>query len=340
MKKLVNFFLISIIFSFSILVGCNNDSHYSDTNSGLPNITTGSPYYDSYLEQKINRINEIEANNNISYCFYYITDLHWDYNTQKSPYLISTLQGATNVGEIVFGGDYFSSYEKKSDAIKVMKSCITSFNSKNYIAVIGNHEMNRYTSNSDLTQISNDECNRILNGEKYEKSYFKIDDETNKICKIILNTNIFTANSPQYEWLKSTLKELGSEWTAFIFMHIYNQGVEPGLILKRATEGQLIEQLLEDMDNDIKCSIGGIFSGHTHRDYLDYNRLGYPVVSTMSDSNIKYYECDKTFERKTGTIYEQAFDVVQIDATSKTVYLTRIGAGADRQYDYRWRYNV
>lgn len=36
--------------------------------------------------------------------------------------------------------------------------------------------------------------------------------------------------------------------------------------------------------------------------------------------------------RQVGTIYEQAFDVVQIDIDARKLYMTRIGGGADREF--------
>lgn len=85
--------------------------------------------------------------------------------------------------------------------------------------------------------------------------------------------------------------------------------------------------------------------GHTHEDMSiakadDANQI--LLVCTTGDlykdaSGAHYTFVDgqgNTITREVGTIYEQAFDVIQIDPVAKKVYCTRIGAGLDREFSY------
>ena len=56
------------------------------------------------------------------------------------------------------------------------------------------------------------------------------------------------------------------------------------------------------------------------------------ILTTTDCCELKHSE-DPTV-RTSGTITEQAFDIVQIDTTAKKVYCTRIGGGIDREFSY------
>lgn len=76
-------------------------------------------------------------------------------------------------------------------------------------------------------------------------------------------------------------------------------------------------------------------SGHTHTDNIASLPSGIKLLTTLNDH--KNRKVDTTQQGTSGTISEQAFDIITIDRDSKQVYLTRIGQGNDREYRYTQR---
>ena len=296
--------------------------------------TAESNIYIEYLDSKIEKIIANKQENTITKSFYYITDLHWKKNARHSPQLVEAIKQKTEIKDIVFGGDYIEeAYEKKSDAIKIMSDCVSAFKTDDYVAILGNHDMNT-TSSKVYEELSDREAIKVLNKGRVEESYFNIDDEENKIGCIYLNTNCFNNSCPQISWFEQKIMMYSSDWTVLVFMHEYNDYATAGICIRKGKNGILIDKLLDDNKSNIKCKIAGIFSAHTHRDYFDYNSFGCPVISTTCDSIGVYDWCDNLYKREKDTITEQAFDVVQVDTIQRKVFMTRIGAGVDRTYYY------
>lgn len=327
-KSKISWILIAFaaIFAACSLIGCGNDLYHSKD----------IVKYIAEIDEKIERINAISEKNDITDSFFYVTDLHWEYNDKKSPQIIRYIKSQTNTKTIVFGGDYISYfYQEKEAALASMERCINAFSTNDYYAVMGNHETNVPVLGYDKTPfITAEECNMVVNKGRFEKSYYCVNNDTGNVCKIILDTNIFGVNGKQYNWLKDTLLSLDSSVTVFIFMHVYNDYKSAGEPLTIAPAGKLLNGLLADIAGEMSCSVGGIFSGHTHRDFMDKNDLGHTTLSTACDGRGRYSACDDLYERNKGEFSEQAFDVVQVDTKNRKVFLTRIGAGYDREYSY------
>ena len=73
--------------------------------------------------------------------------------------------------------------------------------------------------------------------------------------------------------------------------------------------------------------------GHIHVDANGATPSGIPWFATSTD-NCGAEMQDSPLTRTIGTVTEQLFDVVTVDKTNRTVYLTRIGAGSDRSATY------
>lgn len=329
LKRIPVIFVAFLMFSLSFPVsGCNKQSQTTY------NSNTYDSQNDLYINSKINKVNQIAEENEIAKSFYFITDLHWEKNSKKSPELVEVIRAGTGIDGIVFCGDYIGrGYDKKADALSMMQSCISSFGTDEYVAILGNHDNNKI-DNPAAEEASGNETIKLLNNGKFDETYFSINDEENKIGCIYLNTNCFTKNSLQYEWLEQKIQSYQSDWTVLIFMHEYNEWARAGICIQKGAKGILIDKLLLDNKDTIKCSLAGIFSAHTHRDYFDFNSIGCPIISTTCDSIGVYAGCDNLYTREKDTITEQAFDVVQMDIKQRKVFLTRIGAGVDRTYYY------
>ena len=83
-----------------------------------------------------------------------------------------------------------------------------------------------------------------------------------------------------------------------------------------------------------KCPIMFMACGHTHWDNLaKVNNIN--IFSSLNDSMRVETYGDLTAPTKTlGTITECSFEVITIDKKLRKVYLTKIGAGEDREFSY------
>lgn len=78
-------------------------------------------------------------------------------------------------------------------------------------------------------------------------------------------------------------------------------------------------------------TFAGAFIGHSHIDSYYIYGSKYPVIATICDTGA--YRAAHT-HRVAGTITEQAFDVIQVDISTKRIYCTRIGYGSDRAFSF------
>lgn len=89
-----------------------------------------------------------------------------------------------------------------------------------------------------------------------------------------------------------------------------------------------------DLSGDFTGS-GGEFavwvSGHTHIDLMTVEN-GTLCTAIISDWN--HQAKGLPFHRTGGTFREHAFDIFTIDTKNHKLYVTRVGAGDDREYDY------
>lgn len=313
------FYTVIFVCSALLLCGCAND------------LDKEYAYYTQHLNEKINRIKAIQDEHEIAESFFFITDLHWEANYKHSPYLVQKVKKATGINKINFGGDYTAQdYEDTQEALDWMKQCIKSFNVAEYYAILGNHELNTQHWRG-TPEISFDDSNKVVNDNRFEAPYFYVANEENKIIGIYLNSNDLSSDIEQKTWFTSLITSYDEGWTALIFSHMfYTESATDGI--RRHSAGEALNDLILTNRDDIQCSIAGVFSGHVHTDNLQTYDNFYTATATMCDCSITYSLHD--YERSYRTAEDQAFDVVQVDTSAKHVYLTRIGAGSDREYDY------
>ena len=91
-----------------------------------------------------------------------------------------------------------------------------------------------------------------------------------------------------------------------------------------------------DVDfSDAKGDIIAMFAGHVHGDSIDTTTMARPIITILSagaDPNEPYVSTSPT--RTFGTDTETSFDIVTINKETRTIYLTRVGAGSDRVVKY------
>ncbi len=200
-------------------------------------------------------------------------------------------------------------------------------------------------------------------------SYFYADSQEFKTRLVVMNPydvpncdvnedgmakyNMFTTlgfRQTQLEWFANVALDVpANDWTVVLCTHTApscaerprNVEVILGLIDAYRKGAKYEADTTHDIeDYNAKISVdytgrGGEFaiwvSGHTHVDkvaVLD----GTLCTSIISDWN--HQAASLTFERTTGTVLEHAFDVYTIDKKNHKLYVVRVGAGEDREFDY------
>lgn len=266
----------------------------------------------------------------------FITDMHVPSNALVSPDLVQKLVQKTDVSMVVFGGDAINKNTNKADAIAMLRFVHDAFADTELHFVRGNHDANNEGSGaSKLTEISDLEF-VALTAEPHEVrepgslDYYR-DDQERKIRYIFMDTgapDTSVVDILQLAWLKARILELDEGWTVLLFVHQFFTAY-----VRYDANGTRIKSVLDSLYDEAKAQIAGVISGHVHHDRVRFSEKGYPMIAVTCDSYLKPMSIDR-FPRKLGTTTEQSFDVITLDTRKKMLYLTRVGAGEDREYQY------
>lgn len=200
-------------------------------------------------------------------------------------------------------------------------------------------------------------------------SYFYVDDEMVKVRYVTLNCidipyvqvedglkykgmDTWAFRQEQLSWFANVALDVpNSEWSVVVCSHVpINQGliindhIFMNVLQAFNDKTQYQGESLPSVNDDFKLSVsvdytnkgGNVIcwiSGHTHQDKFITlpENITYKVLCTINDSlNVQSGQATKT----KGTATEQAFDIFTINKETRTVNITRIGAGVDRSFTY------
>ncbi|MCR4660827.1 MAG: metallophosphoesterase [Clostridia bacterium] len=292
--------------------------------------------FEKYISGKIYTLNKIKEQNNIGLSFAFLTDLHWQSNLKKSPIWLKRICDEVAIDKVVLGGDYVDyDYEDISIPKKIICDVSNAFSLFNYIGIVGNHDSNN-NSHQGAPRIPDSEIFSLINNKSYEHPYYADFFESSKVCNLYLNSSIDSFDDKEQEtFIFDTLKNLDESWSVLFFIHIMFDGMyqNNNLSVIRPAGLQFLNYVKSILPY-LKCNIIGVFSGHSHLDYLNVTDYCIPCITTMCDALGMYNHNYNIYKRESNSSTGQAFDIVQIDLTAKKVFLTRIGAGSDRTYTY------
>jgi len=313
------------------------------------------PYWVSDLNTDIAKIQMLDAQVGAhGDSFVFITDTHVESNAMVSPVLIGSILKKTSVGKVVHGGDIFQSDYTKSGAIAKMYSWFSQlYNAKRYYQVRGNHDIN-----DSVDGVSSDEF--LTDSEYYGvcvkrsadyivnpdcNPYYYFDNEVQKIRYFVLDTgsrttaNVSTYFTSQLTWMETMIDALDDTWGIVVLLHIMftpkPSSDTSDLVL--SDRGALLKAKLDSLYGRTgKPQIICVVCGHVHRDFSMVSSVGYPIIATACDtgSTIATDYDPVNVNRTPGTTNEQLFDVCHINKATRTINMTRIGAGADRSFTY------
>jgi len=201
-------------------------------------------------------------------------------------------------------------------------------------------------------------------------TYYYVDEDVHKMRYIVLDTHIVPSDenhedgTPVYhkcnislmqeelQWLANVALDVpASDWSVILCTHEVpaetglgpkNYDVAMGIIdaFRKHTKYEKTTHY-EDAphcDAHISCDFtgrGGNFivwvGGHAHHDLIkDFNGIQTMTVNCDCTHNSKL----SAFEHVAGTTTEQAFDILTVDKNNHKVYVTRIGCGENREFEY------
>ena len=291
-------------------------------------VATLPDYYfaNSYIQGKVSRINTLakDAVGNGD-AFIFITDEHWTQNAKKSPNLLRYVADNTHIYNVFSGGD---SGEGGSDDF-----CVRALAGwgRNIHHAAGNHDFNAGGTPSRLYYMFSMQNNNE-EGEP-QKQYYYVDNIQAKIRYIFLvsdGTNGYS--DAQLAWFNAAMN-VESGWGIIIITHYIvsmNWKTDDVSLPSTGNAANFVSALQNYSGNG---EIIAVLQGHWHRDRIVTSLSNdFPVILTACD---KYAVSTTTIDgttvqdidvtRTAGTISEQAFDVVIVNRTTKTINLVRIG---------------
>ena len=88
-----------------------------------------------------------------------------------------------------------------------------------------------------------------------------------------------------------------------------------------------------DFSKYIRADVVGVFAGDYHADKVEFDNAKIPYILTAN--SVTYDSGSATsVKRADGDKTELLFDIATIDKNSRKIYITRVGAGNDREIDY------
>lgn len=259
--------------------------------------------------------------------FVLLADSHFTYNGTWDDTVASmkALSEKTKISGIIHLGDMSDGLLPLAKTEEIETRCISDMESLGapvYI-VPGNHDYNYFKGNPEI---------------KYpEKLRYYIDGEDEKMRLIIIDSFDpkeevrYGFSDECITWLDECLKEMPGDYSAIIFSHL-----TPLVRLQAWTKDIRNRVKLMDVLNKHATKILAFINGHNHCDHLfnDLHNGQFPIIS-INCAKCEYFTDHKPVgavvpERKLGDRTQESFDIMQVDAEKKEIYLTRFGAGTDR----------
>ena len=331
----------------------------NDLYSGIPE------YYKTYMESKLTEIKDA-ASYVRGITFPFITDVHLQSNTMNAGALIKYIDHNTNaVPFVIFGGDVPKAIDTSANVLAYADKW------NEYMSVWGKHKTVQVHGNHDyMCRVEGSETNwfaplstvfEYIQQNNYfhvlhpvNALYGAVDIENQKI-KIIIADNYDAGynmeadtwngaalmSNEQLKWIAQTVLDSADYHVLFV-THV------PTLVSmsvqSEATALKPFDDLIKAARNKTSYSIAGQtfdftswtgtviaeLAGHMHKD-ADGTSDNVLYIGTTCDC---YNDSDPNVDRVVGTTTEQAFDVVNIDATNRKITLVRIGGGNNRSFDY------
>lgn len=318
-------------------------------------LTSTAFAYSSYWEDEVSKTFAavVEHQEAGAFSFAFITDIHNEVNHGQSPKLLAYLLRELKIDYYINGGDFatdgalnseqmtiedLQNAQSKFDGIRATALKVEGNHDAVYSTTGGYYAQNLTPDRLRNTYFKDQEGNFAATG-----NYYYVDDQYNKIRYIVLNTQDksydedsegraidnkmwdYVISKDQISWLRYWALILPDDWVIVVASH-----VPPGEIAINGSD-YVVDNYQEVVDllngtGKVVCWV----AGHSHVDKL-FSLNGLTVVVTMNDGARQEPGAPEKIE---GTDTEQAFDIFSILREERTVYITRVGVGEDREFSF------
>lgn len=308
------------------------------------------------LQEKETRIREIERSISHGVHFAFLTDYHAQkYNCGYSPALIAHLLEHTDMTHCIFGGDAVNHELSVSALLDKQADFARSFAflGANFYTVIGNHEYYSDVFMAGSPKPTTEQVFAALcaNFADHVDSIgpmggWRLRRDGEDVCYLAVPCDFDCHISTDYmNWFFEQLLRIPQDCAVIVIGHRFVDECGDGgggvvsdcLPICHALDALRAGTVFSycgrtyDYSGAHRRRVVCILSGHTHDDRSYSTAGGIPVIVTTSDAGIRQ---DFSQDRTLGTAREQAFDMVDVDLQNGVLYLTRIGAGADRVFSF------
>lgn len=342
-----------------------------ETGSGAAVIPS---FWQDAVDECITKIKALQADRSCVTFPFFSDNHTRDGNAQYMGIMIAHIMKECGIPYCFFGGDAITSAEAStadSDAefkaqAKAFDTAMSYIPDGRFCMALGNHEtVLKYApsipGSVTVTYDRNETYNIFLREEgtwqnKHfggDGTYYYVDDIVSKVRWIVLNTNGIgnhDLDSDQLSWFRDkALMFSESGWGAVIVSHFpitRHHNASTGF-----TNNAAVIEMLQDYmgGNDTnKADIIGWYSGHIHRDRIYRGvavnddddtvsgDMGFVQVTVTSDHTTIAYPIGNspTYHPVGNDDLSHAIDFVTVNKSQRTVNLTRLGIGEDRQYTY------
>lgn len=268
--------------------------------------------------------------------FAFITDIHWSGNAKKSPILINALAKDTHINTVVVGGDVIYTHDStQMGAVEEIEDFYKQFDSGiRLFSTIGNHDFNSNNNADTSTYLTAEQLYPLMmsNEEMFADTkaspYVTVYDNVSQKVRYIqfYHPDVIAIPDATKTAVIDAIEEKDTSWTVVLICHVYwSSGNAVDTYIKSFTE-----QLAGINVTGEYATISALIVGHMHYDSSVVVDNGLLVIASQCDTYKQSSGSTMTIDTDT----EQAFDVFQIDTINKHIYITRVGSGSDRQFDY------
>ena len=331
-------------------------------------------YFTTHIENKVSTINTLRNNLTNGTQFLFITDVHINaYNSSKhGKSLITYVCENTLITDVFNGGDVANGgYANHLDKVKFSQAvkkgieyCIPDWDVNNFF-IAGNHDLGWdyngqggsagaiITADDLYTFCGLKKLSGVIRQDKNCKFNYVYQDDEKKFYYVVCTGNLRDVVTGQsytshHIWFVNALKDCPGGYTIIVFNHIVLNNPDSGITSYAST---MLDVCDTYNDRGVTTKYGGndatvvdystsggtvacFVGGHTHFDWDSTSPGGIPVIVTTCDNyggeSVNYGMSG----RSANTITENAFDVFTVDTASRTITVTRIGAGSDRNFNY------
>jgi predicted phosphodiesterase len=273
--------------------------------------------------------------------FFWYTDTHWSYGSQRSLSIIKYLEDHTSVKYTNFGGDVVNTYNiEENENIKQLDEWReASLNLNNHHSVVGNHD-------DDIPKLESREALYSfliapeLNAQPGDDGHFCycVDDASQNTRYIYLSTGFEKTTTDDLAFLVQALSDTPADWHIVLVSHIwfmYYDTSEPavgeipdyaiGILDIIDAYNNRSSGVINNIEFDFltaKAKVEFCIGGHTHVDFDFRTDGGVPVILTETDS----YHLRDDGKDTSGTD-ESSVNVVIADYENNTIHIIRAGRG-------------